>query len=122
MNIDLFPERLKKARQESAMSFRELAKRCGSSASHLCDLEGKSRNPTIGIVQRISEALGVPGEWLLGCDVELPSGDGFVSEDDVDFSVEVKISDADAQKLTVSLINEAISRGIVRKVHGGGGS
>jgi transcriptional regulator with XRE-family HTH domain len=60
-NILTLGEELKAARAHSRMSLQEVADRSGFTKSHIWEVEqGRSRNPTIGMVAGLSKALGVP--------------------------------------------------------------
>jgi transcriptional regulator with XRE-family HTH domain len=60
-NILTLGEELKAARANARMSLQEVADRSGFTKSHVWEVEqGRSRNPTIGMVAGLSKALGVP--------------------------------------------------------------
>lgn len=60
-NILTLGEELKTARANARMSLQEVADRSGFTKSHVWEVEqGRSRNPTIGMVSGLSKALGVP--------------------------------------------------------------
>jgi transcriptional regulator with XRE-family HTH domain len=50
--------RLRVARFERNMTLKEVANRCGMSATHISEVERGKTSPTIGALQRIAEALG----------------------------------------------------------------
>ncbi len=50
--------RLRAARFERNMTLKEVAARCGMSATHISEVERGRTSPTIGALQRISKALG----------------------------------------------------------------
>ncbi len=50
--------RLRIARFERGMTLKEVAARCGMSATHISEVERGKTSPTIGALQRISKALG----------------------------------------------------------------
>ena len=50
--------RLRTARFERNMTLKEVAKRCGMSATHISEVERGKTSPTIGALQRIAGALG----------------------------------------------------------------
>ncbi len=50
--------RLRTARFERNMTLKEVAARCGMSATHISEVERGKTSPTIGALQRISKALG----------------------------------------------------------------
>jgi len=49
--------RLRMARFERGLTLKEVAARCGMSATHISEVERGKTSPTIGALQRISEAL-----------------------------------------------------------------
>ena len=51
--------RLRLARFERGMTLKEVAARCGMSATHISEVERGKTSPTVGALQRISSALGV---------------------------------------------------------------
>ena len=50
--------RLRIARFERNMTLKEVAQRCGMSATHISEVERGKTSPTIGALQRIAAALG----------------------------------------------------------------
>ncbi len=50
--------RLRVARFERNMTLKEVAAKCGMSATHISEVERGKTSPTIGALQRITEALG----------------------------------------------------------------
>ena len=50
--------RLRVARFERDMTLKEVAAKCGMSATHISEVERGKTSPTIGALQRITEALG----------------------------------------------------------------
>lgn len=50
--------RLRMARFERNMTLKEVAQRCGMSATHISEVERGKTSPTIGALQRIASALG----------------------------------------------------------------
>jgi transcriptional regulator with XRE-family HTH domain len=64
---EVFSERLKEARVRAGMKAKELALKCGISASYLSELEsGKRTNPANLLVEKFALELSVPTDWLLG--------------------------------------------------------
>ena len=51
--------RLRRARFERGMTLKDVAARCGMSATHISEVERGKTSPTIGALQRISAALGL---------------------------------------------------------------
>jgi transcriptional regulator with XRE-family HTH domain len=58
--------KLKKTREGKSMSQTALAKKARLSREHLNRLEAGRYDPTVGVVQRLAKALGVPLMELLG--------------------------------------------------------
>jgi transcriptional regulator with XRE-family HTH domain len=63
--------RLRVARFERNLSLKEVAARCGMSATHISEVERGKTSPTIGALQRISAALGEKASHFVQED-ELP--------------------------------------------------
>lgn len=58
---------LKRLRSEKGQSLQELADAVGASKAHLWEIEvGKSRNPSISLLQRLAEHFGVSVSALIG--------------------------------------------------------
>ena len=51
-------QRLRTARFERNLTLKEVANRCGMSATHISEVERGKTSPTIGALQRIAQALG----------------------------------------------------------------
>jgi transcriptional regulator with XRE-family HTH domain len=58
--------RLQQLRQARDLSRQELAERAGISREYMRRLEAGRQDPTIGTLQRLAKALGVPVAELLG--------------------------------------------------------
>jgi len=58
LNKEELGRRLRVARFEKGLTLKEVAARCGMSATHISEVERGKTSPTIGALQRISEALG----------------------------------------------------------------
>lgn len=65
-------ERLRRLRKASGLSMEELAERSGVSRAMLSQIETLKTNPTIAIVWRIAQGLGVSFSELLGTDSARP--------------------------------------------------
>jgi transcriptional regulator with XRE-family HTH domain len=65
--------RLRVARFERNLTLKEVAARCGMSATHISEVERGKTSPTIGALQRISAALGERTSYFVQED-ELPYG------------------------------------------------
>jgi transcriptional regulator with XRE-family HTH domain len=63
--------RLRVARFERNMTLKEVAARCGMSATHISEVERGKTSPTIGALQRIAAALGEKTSYFVQED-ELP--------------------------------------------------
>ena len=63
--------RLRVARFERNMTLKEVATRCGMSATHISEVERGKTSPTIGALQRITAALGEKTSYFVQED-ELP--------------------------------------------------
>ena len=50
---------IKQKRKELALTQRELAKKLGVEASHVAYLEGGKRNPSLALMGRLEQALGI---------------------------------------------------------------
>ena len=64
-------KRLRMARFEKDMTLKEVATRCGMSATHISEVERGKTSPTIGALQRIAGALGEKTSYFVQED-ELP--------------------------------------------------
>ena len=57
LNKEELGRRLRMARFEKGLTLKEVAARCGMSATHISEVERGKTSPTIGALERISEAL-----------------------------------------------------------------
>jgi transcriptional regulator with XRE-family HTH domain len=57
--------KLKKAREAKGLSQSDLAKKAGVSRAYVFRLEAGGSDPTVGVLQRLAKALGVPVTALL---------------------------------------------------------
>jgi transcriptional regulator with XRE-family HTH domain len=55
---------IKQKRKELALTQRELAKKLGVEASHVAYLEGGKRNPSLTLMGRLEEALGISRQQI----------------------------------------------------------
>ncbi len=62
-------ERLRRLRKAAGLSLDDLAERAGVSAAMLSQVETRKTNPTIAVLWKISQGLGVPFSELLGPEV-----------------------------------------------------
>ncbi|HUG36469.1 MAG TPA: helix-turn-helix transcriptional regulator [Candidatus Limnocylindrales bacterium] len=58
--------KLKRLREAKGMSQDALAKKAKLTREHVNRLEAGRHDPTVGVIQRLSKALGVPVTELLG--------------------------------------------------------
>jgi len=58
-------KRLRALRLERGMTQAELAKRARISRVHVIRIEGAKQEPTLGVMERLAKALGVPVTALL---------------------------------------------------------
>ena len=69
MNLRLFQARLRQAVDWAGLTWPELARRSGYSASYIQNLiNGKKCNPTVACVCALAATLDRPLPWLLGID------------------------------------------------------
>jgi putative transcriptional regulator len=55
---------IKQKRKELALTQRELAKKLGVEASHVAYLEGGKRNPSLSLMARLEQALGISRQQI----------------------------------------------------------
>lgn len=60
-----YAKALKIARAISGLRQNELAERAGIDPSHISLLEAKRRQPSVGMLQKLSRALGIPHHLLI---------------------------------------------------------
>lgn len=95
--------RLRVARFEKNMTLKEVAARCGMSATHISEVERGKTSPTIGALQRIAGALGEKASY-------------FVQENELSRTMLTRVSErncvfsSDADGVPMQL--EMLSRGI----------
>lgn len=74
-DVNLGP-RLRNFRMKKKLSLQQLADEIGASKAHVWDLEqGKTRNPSLGLLTALSRALDVPIKELVGEDEGTNSSD-----------------------------------------------
>ena len=66
-------EKLKTLRQAASMSLEDLSAKSGVSRATLSQIETKKTNPTIAVLWKIAQGLGVPFSELLGSPVASPT-------------------------------------------------
>ena len=72
--IKIISERLKEIREKRGLSKKELALKIGVSPSTITRYEKDGRIPKLTILQKISEALNVPINYLLGKEEDVKIG------------------------------------------------
>jgi transcriptional regulator with XRE-family HTH domain len=65
MNKETFGQVLMKRRKALALSLRQMAKQLGIQGSHVAYLENGSRKPSLSLLKRIADRLGLDGRELL---------------------------------------------------------
>ena len=68
---DIFPERLRTAREHRKLSQGELADRAGLQASAISHFETAGRKPSFDNLKKLADALNVSTDYLLGRTVEM---------------------------------------------------
>lgn len=68
---DVFPERLRTAREHRDLSQGKLAERAGLQASAVSHFETGGRKPSFDNLKRLADALNVTTDYLLGRTVEM---------------------------------------------------
>lgn len=63
--VALFGKNVRALRKAAALSQEELAFRAGMKRTYLSDLERGMRNPSVRVLGRLANALGVPPDRLL---------------------------------------------------------
>jgi transcriptional regulator with XRE-family HTH domain len=79
--IKIISERLKEIREKRGLSKKELALKIGVSPSTITRYEKDGRIPKLTILQKISEALNVPINYLLGKEEDVKIGTSLSIED-----------------------------------------
>jgi transcriptional regulator with XRE-family HTH domain len=79
--IKIISERLKEIREKRGLSKKELALKIGVSPSTITRYEKDGRIPKLTILQKISEALNVPINYLLGKEEDIKIGTSLSIED-----------------------------------------
>lgn len=65
-NIDYFSRRMRSVREEKGWSQAELAKKTGITPAAVSQFEGGSRKPTLPILGKLADVLGVSIDYLAG--------------------------------------------------------
>lgn len=79
--IKIISERLKEIREKRGLSKKELALKIGVSPSTITRYEKDGRIPKLTILKKISEALNVPINYLLGKEEDIKIGTSLSIED-----------------------------------------
>jgi len=79
--IKIISERLKEIREKRGLSKKELALKIGVSPSTITRYEKDGRIPKLTILKKISEALNVPINYLLGKEEDVKIGTSLSIED-----------------------------------------
>jgi transcriptional regulator with XRE-family HTH domain len=101
--------RLRIARFERNLTLKEVANRCGMSATHISEVERGKTSPTIGALQRIAAALGERTSYFVR-DENLPQ----VALTRMGERREVYATDSDGQAQKAELISKGIPRGYMQ--------
>jgi len=101
--------RLRVARFERNLTLKEVAARCGMSATHISEVERGKTSPTIGALQRISAALGEKTSYFVQED-ELPR----VRLTRVSDRCEYFTADADGVPLKLDVLSPGIPGGCMQ--------
>ena len=67
-----FGQAVRKARTAAGLSQEELAERCGLDRSYIGGVERGQRNPTVSVIEKIAEGLGVTLAELFSYSTEEP--------------------------------------------------
>jgi transcriptional regulator with XRE-family HTH domain len=101
--------RLRRTRFERGLTLKDVAARCGMSATHISEVERGKTSPTIGALQRIAKALGQEPSF-------------FVREDSVPKVVVTRakeradlfLSDKEGRPLAVNVLSPGLSGGALQ--------
>jgi len=66
-------EKIKRRRKQLALSQGELAEKVGVNSTHLSRLEGGKYQPSVDVLKRVAEELGVSADYLLSNEDEEPA-------------------------------------------------
>jgi transcriptional regulator with XRE-family HTH domain len=58
-------KRVRRTRQEKGLTLKQIEAKVGISATHISEIERGNTSPTIGALNKIAEALGVPSSYLI---------------------------------------------------------
>jgi len=101
--------RLRIARFERNLTLKEVANRCGMSATHISEVERGKTSPTIGALQRIAAALGERTSYFVR-DENLPQ----VSLTKKESREAVFWTDTEGQPMRAEVVSKGIPRGYMQ--------
>ncbi len=101
--------RLRRTRFERGLTLKDVAARCGMSATHISEVERGKTSPTIGALQRISKALG-EGPSFFVREESLPTVVVSRAADRTDFFV----SDKEGRPLTAGVLSRGLPGGTLQ--------
>lgn len=101
--------RLRVARFERNLTLKEVANRCGMSATHISEVERGKTSPTIGALQRIAGALGERSSYFVR-EENLPS----VTITRKGERSEWFLTDRSGQPMQVEIVSSGIPRGYMK--------
>jgi len=102
-------QRLRIARFERNLTLKEVAKRCGMSATHISEVERGKTSPTIGALQRIAGALGENPSYFVQDD-DLPKIQVTRASERVKFYA----TDENGRPITTEVLSRGIPGGFVQ--------
>jgi transcriptional regulator with XRE-family HTH domain len=101
--------RLRMARFERGMTLKDVAARCGMSATHISEVERGKTSPTVGALQRISRALGVKSSSLVReTRVPLSKFTRFLER------TKIFVADRDGKPLEIEILSPGIPGGLMQ--------
>jgi transcriptional regulator with XRE-family HTH domain len=102
-------KRLRVARFERNLTLKQVATRCGMSATHISEVERGKTSPTIGALQRIAAALGEKPSYFVREDVLEP-----VTFSPVSAQFEYFVSTRDRSPVVVQMVARGIPGGCMQ--------
>ena len=66
LELQIFADRLKEYRTKHGITQKDFAEQIGITAAALSAYENKVKNPSVGVVKRISQVFGISIDWLCG--------------------------------------------------------
>lgn len=101
--------RLRIARFDRNLTLKEVASRCGMSATHISEVERGKTSPTIGALQRIAAALGERPSYFVRDD-DLPE----VRLTKTEQRNDLFMTDSEGQAMAVQIIAKGLPRGYLQ--------